>query len=237
MKRFVWLFGLLGLMLMLFQCNSEVSDNQKGTQIDTVIVRDTVIVVEKHVFVNAAKMNVLYIGVENLIDFGLAGINPNDLRVTISGAGGNIKKQGDTQYVVTVTQPGEARIKISGGELTTKEFIYRVKRIPDPVARLSKSSGGEMGNGEFKAQGGLGAFLDNFDFEATCQIQGFKLTMIAKRQDPIEVVNAGARFNDLSRSLINRAKPGDVYIFSNVKARCPGDNVGRPINSLAFFIK
>jgi hypothetical protein len=138
--------------------------------------------------------------------------------------------------MVNVDKPGEAKITISG-EGVSQSFPFRVKRIPDPVARLSKKAGGTMGNGEFKAQGGVGAFLDNFDFDAKCSIQGYNLVYVAKRQDPVEAVNRGGRYTDKSKRLVMKAKPGDIYYFDNVKARCPGDKVGRPINSMVFKIK
>ncbi len=189
---------------------------------------------ERSVTVSAEKMNVFYIGVDNPVAVSAAGISSNDLSVSMTG--GNIKRVGKGNYVVTVDKPGEARVNVSGGGLRDSK-IFRVKRIPDPVARLSKSSGGQMGNGEFKAQGGVGAFLDNFDFDANCVIQGFNLVYVAKRQDPVESVNKGARYNDKSKRLVSRAKPGDIYYFDNVKARCPGDGAGRPINSMVFKIK
>lgn len=191
---------------------------------------------ERSVAVSAEKMNVFYIGVDNPVVVSAAGISSNDLSVSISGGGGSIKKVGSANYVVNVTTPGECRVNVSGGGLRDSK-PFRVKRIPDPVARLSKSSGGAMGNGEFKAQGGVGAFLDNFDFDATCTIQGFTLVYVASRQDPVEVINAGPRYNDAAQRLVQRAKPGDIYYFDDVKARCPGDNVGRPINSMVFKIK
>lgn len=236
MKRFAPLLGLLGLGLLLSQCSSKSEQDQVAGIIDTVFVRDTISVIEKQAFAVASKMNVLYIGVDNPVHLELAGVDANDLRVDISGAGGSIKRAGAANYMATVTQPGEARIRITGGGLR-KEFGYRVKRIPDPVARLSNTSGGNIGNGTFKAQGGLGAYLDNFDFDCRCEIQGFQLTKIPKRADPIEVLNLGPRFSDKSRMLIQSAKPGDVYLFTDVKAKCPGDPAGRLINSLAFIIR
>jgi gliding motility-associated protein GldM len=193
---------------------------------------------ERSVTVSADKMNVFYIGVDNPVSVSAAGINSNDLRVSISGGGGSIKKVGSANFMVNVTQPtNECRISVSDGKALNAGKTFRVKRIPDPVARLSKSQGGEMGTGEFKAQGGVGAFLDNFDFDAVCQIQGYTLVFVPKRQDPVEVVNAGARYNDRARELVNRAKPGDIYYFESVKAKCPGDAAGRPINSMVFKIK
>ena len=94
-----------------------------------------------------------------------------------------------------------------------------------------------MGNGEFKAQGGVLAILDGFDFDARCNIQGFNLTYVAKRQDPVPVVNKGPRFSAQAKRLVGRAKPGDIYYFDNVRARCPGDKAGRKINAMVFTIK
>jgi len=182
-------------------------------------------------------MNVFYIGVDNPVSVSASGVSSNDLSVRASGCTIKATSRTNGKYLVTATKPGEAKIVLSGGGLPSTTFDFRIKRIPDPVARLSKSSGGAMGNGEFKAQGGVGAFLDNFDFDAKCAIQGFTLVYVAARQDPVEVINAGARYNAASRRLVNEAKPGDIYYFDDVKARCPGDNVGRPINSMVFKIK
>lgn len=237
MKRFALFTIFFGYALLIIQCNSKTRVDQKDGTIDTVVVRDTVIVVEKHVFVNAIKMNVLYIGVDNPVRVELAGVNPSDIRAEIFGGAGKIQKAGDKDYMVTVAKPGAVKIRLSGSGLQAKEFDYTAKRIPDPVARFSNSSGGTIGTGEFKAQGGLGAFLDNFDFDARCAIQGFNLTRVPRRADPIEVVNTGPRFNDKSSRLIRNAKPGDVYYFTNVRARCPGDIAGRKINSLVFKIR
>ncbi|MFK7807134.1 MAG: GldM family protein [Saprospiraceae bacterium] len=185
--------------------------------------------------VSADKMNVFYIGVDNPVSVTVAGASSNEIKA--SGQGVSLKKVSGGNYVATATKPGPATINVSGGGLPNTPFKFRVKRIPDPMARLSKSSGGAMGNGEFKAQGGVGAFLDNFDFDAKCKIQGYNLTYVAKRQDPVESVNRGSRYNDKSKRLVNQAKPGDIFYFDNVKARCPGDSAGRKINSMVFKIK
>lgn len=94
-----------------------------------------------------------------------------------------------------------------------------------------------MGNGEFKAQGGVLAILEGFDFDARCNIQGFNLTYVAKRQDPVPVINQGPVYSDQAKRLVSQAKPGDIYYFDNVRARCPGDKAGRQINAMVFSIK
>ncbi|HHM20722.1 MAG TPA: hypothetical protein ENJ20_01755, partial [Bacteroidetes bacterium] len=192
---------------------------------------------ERSVAISADKMNVFYIGVKNPISVSAAGVSSNDLRVTISGGGGKMTKTGSNTWDITVSEPtNNCKINVSGGGMNRSK-TFRVKRIPDPVARLGNKSDGSMGNGEFKAQQGLIAWLDNFDFDAKCQIQGFNLVRVAKRSDPVEVTNRGGRFNEKAARLTRAAKPGDTFFFENVKARCPGDKAGRKINSLVFKIK
>ena len=36
---------------------------------------------------------------------------------------------------------------------------------------------------------------------------------------------------------INKAKPGDRYLFEDIKARCPGDAAGRELSDMSFQIK
>jgi hypothetical protein len=218
--------------------NTDPSGNNPTTVVirDTIIIRDTVETAGKQVYVSAEKMNVLYIGVDNPISISAAGVSANDLRVSGSGGGIQLRRVGNGRYMANVSSPGEGNIRVTGNGVFYS-WSYTAKRIPDPVARLGSSSGGSMGNGEFKAQGGVSAFLDNFDFDARCQITGFNLVYIGRRQDPVPSTNSGARYTAKSQSLINRAKPGDLYYFDNVRAKCPGDVASRKINSMVFSIR
>ena len=68
-------------------------------------------------------------------------------------------------------------MNVSGGGMRDSKGVPReaYSRPGRPTEQVSW--GGAMGNGEFKAQGGVGAFLDNFDFDANCTIPGYKLVM------------------------------------------------------------
>jgi hypothetical protein len=192
---------------------------------------------ERSVAISADKMNVFYIGVDNPISVSAAGISSNELKVNINGGGGALTKTGTNTWNIRVaTQTNDCDITVSGGGLNASKK-FRVKRIPDPIAKLGNKTGGEMGNGEFKVQPGLIAFLENFDFDARCEIQGFVLVKQSKKEDPVEAVNPGGRFDSRALNLVQQAKPGDIFYFDNVKARCPGDNAGRTINQLVFKIR
>jgi hypothetical protein len=182
------------------------------------------------------KMNVFYIGVDNPITVAAAGVSSNDLKVNATGV--TLNNDGKAHYIVRATTPGEATITLSGGGLPATSFKYRVKRIPDPVPLLgAKHKSKAMANGEFKAQGGVAGVLENFDFEAKCDIVGFEVTYLPKRQDPVTKQNGGARWNGDVQDWINKAKPGDAYFFDDIKTKCPGDAVPRNIGGLAFKIR
>jgi hypothetical protein len=189
-------------------------------------------------------MNVFYMGVPNPVEVAAAGITTADLVVNMSGAGGGtIERNSDGTYTVNVAGPPTpidqfATINVKDRQGTVSySKNFRVKRIPDPVARLSTKSGGAMSNGEFKAQGGVSAILDNFDFDARCQIEGFRLVRVAPRQDPEFATNKGPRWTPEAAKVVQRAKPGDRFFFENVRARCPGDKAAREINSMVFTIR
>ena len=192
---------------------------------------------QRSVAVSLDKMNVFYIGVDNPISVSAAGVSSNEVKVTASGV--TTSPNGNGKFIVRATTPGDATLTVSGGG-ASQTFQYRVKRIPDPGPRLGgnpKNKGGAMGNGEFKAQGGVSALLEGFDFDAKCDIVGFEVTYLPKRQDPITAQNSGARWNGTIQDYISKAKPGDAYFFDDVKCKCPGDPAARNIGSFAYKIR
>ncbi len=192
---------------------------------------------ERSIAVSADKMNVFFIGVDNPISVSAAGIPTADLRVSASGGGARVRKVNNTNYVVNVSEVTDnVRINISGGGVRDSK-PFRSKRIPDPIAKLGRSKGGSIGSGEFRVQAGVLAILENFDFDATCQIDRFEMVYVAPRQDAVLVQNSGPRFVSRAKNLIGRAKPGDTYFFRDVRAKCPGDKNTRQINDMVFTVK
>lgn len=196
------------------------------------------------VTVAADKMNVFYIGVENPISVAAAGISSNDVGVTITGAGGASLTGSGNKYTVTAktqTAKGEFANVTVTNKKTGKvlgSYPFRVKRIPDPQARMTNNkTDGNIGSGEMKAQTGVMAVLEGFDFDARCEIQSFTMWFTAPRQDPVDANNDGGRFGGKAAALVAQAKPGASYQFVDVKGRCPGDTAARKLNGMAFQVK
>lgn len=196
---------------------------------------------ERSVTVSPTKMNVFYIGVDNPVEVSASGVSSNQLQVSMSGAGGgSISKVQGAQYNVKVTRPTKvdeyANIDVQAPGLNVSKQ-FRVKRIPDPVAKLGGKVSGSLRTGEFKVQRGIIPTLEGFDFDARCNIEGFRLVRVPRRDDPKIAINPGASYKDEALRLVEQASPGDRYFFENVKCKCPGDIASREINPLTFTIK
>ncbi|MCH2046563.1 MAG: hypothetical protein MK212_20775, partial [Saprospiraceae bacterium] len=161
--------------------------------------------------VELLKMNVFYTGVKNPITIGATGVKLEDIDVEARNA--TIIRESDNRYTVLVNSPGIAEIIVKNtktGKSVTKEF--RVKKIPDPTAVLILGkSDGLVKSGAMRAQLGIYARLDNFDFDAKCSITSYKLVYVSKRADPVELQGKGGKFRDKILFVIKNARPGNSY--------------------------
>lgn len=94
-----------------------------------------------------------------------------------------------------------------------------------------------MSSGEFKAQGGITPALENFDFDAKCDIVGFQVVRVPKRADAIIAINRGGRYVAEASRVVTKATAGDRFFFENIKCKCPGDPAPRDLGTMSFSIK
>ena len=182
------------------------------------------------------ELNVVYVGVENPCRIFVTNVPSQYVEVSSDNEDLQIIEKEGGFYTLIASNPGRAKITVSAGYYE-ETYEVRLKRVPDPVAKLGIKEGGNMKISEFKAQGGIGAWLMNFDFDTRCTIESYAMTRIAKDGTQETVENEGSRFREAATLLQQKAQSGDIYIFENVRSRCPGDNANRSINSLVFRIE
>jgi hypothetical protein len=176
----------------------------------------------------------VYVGIPNPLDLRSTGIALNDLTLTASPPG--YITQYEKEYMLKVSAIGIQAVKVRHKGKLMNEFSFRAKPIPDPTAKLGGNSSGKMGVGEFKAQGGVIASLDNFDFDVRCMVTGFVLTRHSLEEGRLSAPNVGGSYKVEADKLVQMAKTKDVYTFTGVRAKCPGDKADRRLNPLVFEI-
>ncbi len=182
------------------------------------------------------KMNVLYIGVPNPLTIS-SGSGDEKTKVNITGAGGSLQKDGPGKYTAKATTVGKATISVSveGGK-APKEFELRVKRIPDPVPTIGgKLKGGNVAAGTIKAQSGVVANLENFDFDAKFQVKSFTMIYVPRGADAAREETSGPAFNEKMLGFLSRAKARDIFIIDDIRAVGP-DGTTRALGQIAFTI-
>ena len=180
------------------------------------------------------KMNVFYIGVDNPVTVAAAGYSVEDVSLDVPGA--TVTGPGKGHYILNVTTKGTVDVNImaktkEGGKKKVGGLTVRVKRIPDPVAKLNGKATGGMSAAVFRQTIAPAATLDNFDFDAKFQVVGFVFSMLPKGRDyvgPFTVDNrAGARFTDSKEitKVMSGAKAGDKIFIEQIKAIGPDKQV------------
>jgi gliding motility-associated protein GldM len=194
------------------------------------------------------KMNVFYIGVANPVTVAAAGYSVEDVSLQIPGAEvrpDSFNRKG--HFNIWSDKPGNVDVNImakpkdGSGLKKVGVFPVRVKRIPNPIAKLGGSVGGGMNAAVFRAQIAPAAILEGFDFDAKFQVVGFAFSMLPKGKDfqgPYTVENrAGCRFSenkDIVR-LMNTARAGDRIFIEQIKAVGP-DKTTRNLSPLLFTL-
>lgn len=203
---------------------------------------DTVVPGATYVVATAPlKMNVFYIGVDNPLRVAASGIPAAELSPRLVGAGTLTGSNGE--YVVQVAQPGEVFIRVyrvqGQKETLLSEQTYRVKRIPDPTPKLGGqfTSTSRISLKTLKEMPGIEAVLENFLFDATCEVVGFGLTVVPKMKDPTYLEVTGGQFPPRAIQLFNSLDSlGGAVFMDDIKVRCPGDASSRNVGGLAFKI-
>lgn len=184
------------------------------------------------------KMNVFYIGVPNPITVTAAGYSLEDVSINIPGA--TLTPTGKGKYNVMVTQGPKVTATINAKTAKGTESVggmdIRVKRIPDPVAKCANKIGGTIPASVMRAQLGIFAVLENFDFDAKFEITSFEFSYQKRRQDYQALGNqSGPRFQGDVLKYVTTASVGDRVYIENIRAKGP-DGTTRALNNIFFLL-
>ncbi|MBC7758137.1 MAG: gliding motility protein GldM [Phormidesmis sp. FL-bin-119] len=185
--------------------------------------------------VSPDKMNVFYVGVPNPVSVSAPGIPIENLVVSMSGGSISGSKG---KYTVTVNSPGTiAKVTVSasiGGRnqaIGTSDF--RVKRIPDPIARFAGKNSGTLSSVVIKNSNALFAILENFDFDAKFKVTKFSLVIAKPRADVVALSTNGNSFSAQMQAAIAGITPGTRVIFDDIVAVGP-DGTQRQLPGMVF---
>jgi len=186
------------------------------------------------------KMNVFYIGIDNPLRIAVDGVPADQLIVRVNG-NGDISGS-NNNYLARFFQSGEAKLEVycrqqDGRETLLTSKTYRIKRVPDPTPRFCGKKGGSITLDELLACKGLNVLLENFDYDAVCNVVGFECTVLPHLSDPTSYNVTGDMLPELIQAEFAKLTPGAAIFFDDIKVKCPGDAAARNVGGLALKLR
>ncbi len=175
--------------------------------------------------VSADKMNVFYRGVDNPVSISASGKADAQLKPKITAGRLSRSKGG---WVVN-NLPGEAyetTISIyaedNGGQKKMGEQLFRVKRLPDPIAKVIGSTDGKISMRKMLANPFLLCQLPEWvDFEYDFKVTSFTM-FIPKGGGYFVTEKAESQlYTNKMKNQIQSLKKNDVIVFRDIKVRGP----------------
>jgi len=186
--------------------------------------------------VSADKMNVLYIGVPNPVSVSAPGVPLDKVHASLSG--GSISGNGG-HYVAQVSTPGKAVFTVSG-EIDGKPHVlgtteYRIKRIPDPIAKFGGIGSGRLSAGAIKAQAGVAAVLEGFDFDARFEVVKFTMSVNkARALDLFTDVSSGSGLTPSMKTALQTIAPRDRISIDDIMVKGPDGAIRKLTNGITI---
>jgi hypothetical protein len=188
--------------------------------------------------IEATKMNVLYIGVDNLISVSGPGLNKENISITTRY--GTTRPNTAGGYIVNVSVPGTTSVAVSekDGDKTTflDSMQFRVKRIPDPVISVGGiKAEGQLTHEEIMNISEVYANLVDFDFDCKYEVVSFTLS-VEQNGKPLDFSGIGGKLSDVMKSTLFFQPPGAQLFFHEVTVKGP-DGVLRKVPGVMITVK
>jgi gliding motility-associated protein GldM len=188
--------------------------------------------------VSSTNLNVIYAGVPNPFSVSAPGFSLESIRASISAGS---MSGGAGKFIVNV--PGSmvgqtVNINVSGTvdgkSLNLGSNSFRVKPIPNPVAKVAGKMGGIVSGSRIPNES-ITAVIDNFEFDVKVRVTKFTLIIIKPRQEPQTIYCTGDSFNGAAKAAMASLPFNSRIIIDNVQAQMP-DGRTPTLNSMSFIV-
>ena len=189
----------------------------------------------------ADKMNVLYAGIDNPVSVS-ASVAAEKIDISLTG-GGTFTKTGPGKFNIKVPESLASKTitinilaNIDGKQQHMGSNVYRIKRVPDPTAKLGQFKGGKTTRAELLANPFVLADMGtDFVYDLAWTINSFQVTFIVKGIEDPPMSCTSRQFSDAIKNKINSCGPGTVIYFSDIKASSVAGN--RTLNPITVILR
>jgi beta-lactamase regulating signal transducer with metallopeptidase domain len=223
--KLLGILPIIALLVLGIAC-AKTQEKQVLSEVNGEMTNDDIIAA-----IVPIKMNVLYLGVDNPVDVAVSGFKSENLEVELD----NGRIQGsDGHYIVNPARAGEAVITVYSNGKKTGSVTFRVKSIPDPMARVGVKASGEITKNELLEAGGINAHV-NVDFDIQFKALSFEMSTPDPSGYVVKGTSTTDRFSEKQIEIINSLIKDQKLYFEEIKAIGP-DGAIRNLGPMIFTI-
>jgi hypothetical protein len=176
-------------------------------------------------------MNVLYLGVDNPLTVAVSNHDPNSIKLSTNN--GSIIRSGN-KYIARPASIGISTISIFAGDKLLSRSDYRVKRIPDPVAKVGGKKGGLAKKDFLLSEDEIIVDMENFDFNLKFTVTEFTLSTV-QGGFSTDIDSKSNKITQAQKNLISQASKDQKIYFIDIKCVGPDGGV-RELPPMLFQI-
>jgi hypothetical protein len=125
---------------------------------------------------------------------------------------------------------------VNGTRKIVGTSLWRVKKVPDPVAQVAGKSGGDIRKEVLAIQDGVLAVLEDFDFDFKYKVTQFELQTSGSGGYVVIKKSNSNRFTTEQKDLLKKANPESLVYIGNIKA-LGDDGSTRDLKGITFTVK
>jgi gliding motility-associated protein GldM len=164
------------------------------------------------------EMNVLYIGYPNKVTVSGGGVGAEKISLNVQGGGGSVEKTANGEFVVKVSQQTDNCVLAAYADgKQIGALTYRVRQMPEPTATVGgQKSGAFVNAATLSAQGGVGAYIENFPLNLKYSVVSFKAVGTDEDGNLMSKPCQGNSFTPDARNMIKKMKSGDILTIEDI---------------------
>jgi gliding motility-associated protein GldM len=168
--------------------------------------------------ISLPEMNVLYIGYPNKVTVSAGGVGAEKISINVQGGGGSIQKVANGEFIVKVSsQTDNCVIGAYADGKQIGALTYRVRQMPEPTATVGgQKSGAFVNAATLAAQGGVGAYIENFPLNLKYTVTNFNAVGVDEDGNVMTKPCQGNSFTQDARNMIKKMRSGDILTIESI---------------------
>lgn len=196
-------------------------------------------VADPAVVVSPTKMNVFYVGVDNPVAIAAPGMSLDEIDAQVTN--GVIRKVNNGNYIVRPKVVGKECVvsvfgNIGGTKRALQNYHFRVKDVPDPVAKVNGQRGGSIRKNVLLAAGQVEVVMENFDFDMKFTVENFSVYSVIDGYVQEETQSDRGAFSKAQLNLIRKLRRNQAVTIENIIVK-GADGTTRKLPPVSFKLE